>query len=378
MRGGALSAPPLGVSRHGRLAIYTPGMFEDVLRAWDGEEAVVRFDEPTGAWMIVAVHDTTLGPGMGGTRMKAYATPHDALADALRLSGAMTLKQAAADLPYGGGKAVVAVPEIPPRGSDERRTLMLRYAALVDSLHGTYVTAADMNTGQADMDVIGERTSHVLGRSPGAGGSGDPAPGTARGVFHGIVASAGRAFSTDDLSGRTVLVQGVGSVGGRLVELLHEAGAGLVLADVDPLRAKETAERVGAGTVDAEAVIGTECDVFAPCATGGVLSAATIPKLRCRVVAGAANNQLAEPHDAEQLAEQGILYAPDFVINAGGVLHLAGYETLGWTEEQMAARLAGIGDTLLEVYDAADRDGITTDAAANRLARSRLDAARTG
>jgi leucine dehydrogenase len=353
-------------------------MFEDVLRAWDGEEAVVRFDEPTGAWMIVAVHDTTLGPGMGGTRMKTYPTPHDALADALRLSGAMTLKHAAADLPYGGGKAVVAVPEVPPRESDERRALLLRYAALVDSLHGTYVTAADMNTGQADMDVIGERTSHVLGRSPEAGGSGDPATGTARGVFHGIVATSGRAFGTDDLSGRSVLVQGVGSVGGRLVDLLHGAGAGLVLADVDPLRAKETAGRVGAATVDAEAVIGTECDVFAPCATGGVLSAATIPKLRCRVVAGAANNQLAEPRDAELLAEHDILYAPDFVINAGGVLHLAGYETLGWTEEQMAARLAGIGDTLLEVYDAADREHITTDAAAERLARSRLDAARTG
>ncbi|MDX6595833.1 MAG: leucine dehydrogenase, partial [Solirubrobacterales bacterium] len=257
------------------------------------------------------------------------------------------------------------------------RRLLLRYAAMVDALHGTDVTAADMNTGQADMDVIGERTSHVLGRSPVAGGTGDPAAGTARGVFLGIVATAGGVFGSDDLSGRTVLVQGVGSVGGRLVELLHEAGAGLVLADVDPLRAKETAERVGAATVDAEAVIGTECDVFAPCATGGVLSAATIPKLRCRVVAGAANNQLAEPRDAELLAEHAILYAPDFVINAGGVLHLAGYETLGWTEEQMAARLAGIGDTLLEVYDTADRDHITTDAAAERLARSRLDAARS-
>jgi leucine dehydrogenase len=353
-------------------------MFEDVLRAWDGEEAVVRFDEPTGAWMIVAVHDTTLGPGMGGTRMKAYATPHDALADALRLSGAMTLKQAAAGLPYGGGKAVVAVPEVTPRGSEERRTLLLRYATLVDSLHGTYVTAADMNTGQADMDVIGERTSHVLGRSPEAGGSGDPAPGTARGVFHGIVATAGRVFGSDDLSGRSVLVQGVGSVGSRLVELLREAGATLVVADVDPARAKETAERVEAATVDAEAVVGTECDVYAPCATGGVLSAATIPRLRCRAVAGAANNQLAEPLDAELLAERGILYAPDFVINAGGVLHLAGYETLRWTEEQMAVRLAGIGDTLLEVYDAADHKGITTEAAANRFARSRLDAARAG
>jgi leucine dehydrogenase len=247
---------------------------------------------------------------------------------------------------------------------------------VVESLHGTYVTAADMNTGQADMDVIGEVTSHVLGRSPEAGGSGDPAPGTARGVFHGIRATAGRAFGSDDLSGRTVLVQGVGAVGGRLSELLHEAGATLVVADVDPVRAKEAAERVDGSTVEAEAVIGTECDVYAPCATGGVLSAATIPKLRCGAVAGAANNQLAEPGDAELLAERGILYAPDYVINAGGVLHLAGYETLGWTEEQMSARLAGIGDTLREVFDTADREAVTTEAAAASLAHARIEAGR--
>ena len=351
-------------------------MFEDLLATWDGEEAVVRFDEPTGAWMIVAVHDTTLGPGMGGTRMKAYAAPHDALADALRLSGAMTLKQAAADLPYGGGKAVIAIPELPARGSEERHRLLLRYARMVDALGGTYVTAADMNTGQADMDVIGEGTTHVLGRSPELGGSGDPAPGTAAGVFHGIRASAERGLGSDELDGRTVLVQGAGSVGGRLVILLHEVGAKVLVADVDPGRAREAADRAGGTAIDADDVIGTECDVFAPCATGGVLSAATIPKLRCRVVAGAANNQLAERHDAELLADAGILYAPDFVINAGGVMHLAGSETLGWTPEEMATRLTGIGDTLMAVYDAADRDGITTDAAAERLARSRIDAAR--
>ncbi len=351
-------------------------MFEDLLERWDGDEAVVRFDEPSGAWMIVAVHDTTLGPGMGGTRMKPYAAPHDALADALRLSGAMTLKHAAADLPYGGGKAVIAVPELPPPNSEERHTLLLRYARMVDALGGTYVTAADMNTGQADMDVIGEGTTHVLGRSPELGGSGDPAPGTAAGVFQGIRASAQRGLGSDELDGCTVLVQGAGSVGARLAVLLHEVGAVIVVADVDPGRAEETAERVDGTAIDAEAVIGTECDIFAPCATGGVLSAATIPRLRCRVVAGAANNQLEEPHDAELLAEAGILYAPDFVINAGGVLHLAGFETLGWTPEQMAARLAGIGDTLLQVYDAADREGISTDRAAVRLARSRIDAAR--
>jgi leucine dehydrogenase len=350
-------------------------MFEDVLREWDGDEAVVRFDAGSGTWMIVAVHDTTLGPGMGGSRMKSYAAPHDALADALRLSGAMTLKQAAAGLPYGGGKAVLAVPQVPAPGSDERRELLLRYARMVDALGGTYVTAADMNTGEADMDVIGERTSHVLGRSRERGGSGDPAPGTALGVFHGIVSTARHALGTDELGGRTVLVQGVGAVGGRLVDLLHEAGAALLIADVDPARAAVAAARVGGEAVGAGDVIGTPCDILAPCATGGVLSSATIPRLRCAVVAGAANNQLTEPHDAELLQEAGILYAPDFVINAGGVLHLAGYETLGWTTDEMAQRLAGIGDTLEDVFATAEREGITTDAAAVRLARAKIDAA---
>ena len=191
-------------------------MFEDLLRDWDGEEVAVRFDAPTDTWMLIGVHSTVLGPAMGGTRMKVYAAPEEALADVLRLSGAMTFKQAAADLPYGGGKAVLAVPAIPDRGSRERRELLLRYAALVDSLHGTYVTAADMNTGPPEMDVIGERTSHVLGRSPAAGGSGDPAAGTAVGVFHGIRASCLHAFGSPDLDGRSILVQGVGSVGGRL------------------------------------------------------------------------------------------------------------------------------------------------------------------
>ena len=352
-------------------------MFEDVLQAWDGDEAVVRFDAASGTWMIIAVHDTTLGPGMGGTRMKTYAAPHDALADALRLAGAMTLKHAAAGLPYGGGKAVLAVPEVPAPGSEPRLAILRRYARMVDALGGTYVTAADMNTGQADMDVIGEQTSHVLGRSPERGGSGDPAPGTAQGVFHGIVATLRHAVRTPSFAERTVLVQGVGSVGSRLARLLQEAGATMLVADADPARAREVAAGVGATVIDRDAVIGTECDVYAPCATGGVLSAATIPRLRCRVVAGAANNQLAEPQDAELLAEAGILYAPDYVINAGGVLHLAGYETLHWTQEQMGARLEAIGETLTEVFSAAEREGITTDAAAGRLARSRIDAARS-
>jgi leucine dehydrogenase len=286
----------------------------------------------------------------------------------------MTLKQAAANLPYGGGKAVLAVDAIPV--GDERRTHFTRYAELVNSMGGTYVTAADMNTGEADMDVVGETSAHVLGRSRAAGGSGDPAPSTAKGVFHGILATARRRFDGRDIAGMRVAIQGVGAVGLPLAELLHDAGADLVLADPNQDRVAATAERLGCETMRPEDVIGAECDVFAPCATGGVIAADSVPKLRCAVVAGAANNQLATSDAAELLRDAGILYAPDFVINAGGVIHLAGHETLGWDAAKMASRLEAIGETLTDVFDAADRDGITTDAAARRLAQARIDAAR--
>jgi glutamate dehydrogenase/leucine dehydrogenase len=350
--------------------------FEELIRDWDGEQVVIHRDEPTSSWMLIGVHSTVLGPAMGGTRLKSYALPEEALDDVLRLSGAMTLKQAAADTPYGGGKAVIAVEEGPPPASDDRRALLLRYAGLVDSLHGTYVTAADMNTGEADMDTIGERTSHVLGRSTANGGSGDPGAATAIGLYHGLRAAVRHSFGSEDLEGRSVLVQGLGSVGSRLAGHLHEAGATLLVADLDPARASTVADEVGAKVVGADDVIGTECDVFSPCATGKVLTAETIPHLRCLVVAGAANNQLGTPEDAERLRDAGILFAPDYVVNAGGVIHLSGFETLGWDDATMAKRLEGIGDTLIEVFEIAEREDISTAAAADRLATARIDAAR--
>jgi leucine dehydrogenase len=346
--------------------------FEDLLRAWDGQQASVRYDASIDAWMIVAVHSTALGPAMGGTRLKVYQDAQDAMRDVLRLASAMTLKQAAAGLPFGGGKAVIAPTSIPPAGSGQRRDLMLRYGDLVASLGGTYVTACDMNTGPQDMDVIAERTPHVLGRSPANGGSGDSGADTAIGVFHGVRASVDRAFGSDELEGRSVLVQGLGSVGGPVSELLAEAGASLLVSDLDAERVAVAVQRHDAVAIPPEAVIGTPCDVFVPCATGGILNADTIPRLRCRVVAGAANNQLATSEDAEGLRAAGILYAPDFVVNAGGVLHLAGYETLGWDEATMARNIAAIADTLSLVFDAADRDGSTTYAAAERIARERI------
>ena len=350
-------------------------VFDELVRGWHGEEVVVRFDDATRTWMFVAVHSTLLGPAMGGSRMRSYASPLEALGDVLRLAGAMTVKQAAAGLPYGGGKAVLAVADVPPSNSPKRRAVLSSYARMVDSLHGTYVTAADMNTGQVDMDVIYETTSHVLGRSPELGGSGDPSVGTALGVFQAVRATCRQAFGTDVLAGRTVLIQGVGAVGGRLADYLHEAGATLKVSDAAADRADEVARRTGASVVDEGEVIGTTCDVFAPCAMGAVLSSETIPALRCAAIAGAANNQLATPGDADRLAEAGILYAPDFIANAGGVIWLAGYETLGWDDAAMQARLAGIGEALEVVFEVARRDGITTVAAAERSATERLAAA---
>ena len=347
-------------------------MFEDLLPAWGGEEVVVRFDEPGATWMFVCVHSTVLGPGAGGTRLKVYAEPRDALRDGLRLSSAMTSKNAMAGLPLGGGKAVLAVTEIPM--GERRRDLFLRYGELVESLHGTYRTACDMNTSSADMDVVGERSSFVFARTEAAGGSGTSAPATAVGVFTGLRAAVAHAFGTDDLAGRTIAVQGVGAVGEPLARELADRGARLVLTDVDDVRAKELAQALDAETAGTEEIYDAECDVFAPCATGGVLSAETIPRLRCRVVAGAANNQLAEPGDADRLAERGILYAPDYVVNAGGMIHLASLEMLGEDVAARDERLRGIGDTLAEVFALAERRGISTAAAADAIVEERLAA----
>lgn len=349
-------------------------MFEELLRAWDCEEVVVRYDAPTDTWMLVCVHSTVLGPGAGGTRMKDYPTPHDALRDGLRLSSAMTRKNAAAGLPLGGGKAVLAVPSIPQ--GNARRELLLRYGDLVESLHGTYWTACDMNTSPEDMDVVGERCSFVFGKTVAAGGSGSSALSTADGVFHGIRASVSRVFGSPTLEGRAVLIQGVGAVGRPLAGHIAAEGARLILADVDEVRAKEVAAELDAEVVAPDEAAGTACDVFSPCATGGVLSAETIPRLRCKVVAGAANNQLAQPEDAERFTELGILYAPDFVVNAGGIIHLASLELLEEDEATKDARVRGIAALLDRVFEMASAEGISTGAAADRIVRERLEAGR--
>jgi leucine dehydrogenase len=349
------------------------GDLERVLESWDGDQVLVRHDAPTGSWIFVCVHSRKLGPAAGGTRMQVYVSPAEALLDGTRLAAGMTVKFAVSGFEFGGGKAVIAVPALPE--GEERAALLRRYGDLVASLGGSFWTGADMNTTPADLDVVAETCPYVFGRSPEHGGSGEPGPTTARGVFHGIRASLGHALDSPEVEGRTVLVQGVGSVGARLAELLAEAGARVLVTDVADERAAEVAERIGAGVVAPADTLRAECDVYAPCATGATLSAETIPGLRCRVVAGAANNQLATPADADLLHERGILYAPDFVVNAGGILHYIGLEVLGWDDDALERALRGIGDTLSEVFARSKARGISTARAADELARARLDAA---
>jgi leucine dehydrogenase len=340
--------------------------FESLLAGWSGEHAVVRRDAESDAWMFVCVHSTVLGPAGGGTRMRVYPSPGDGLADALRLSGAMTWKMAGAGMPRGGGKAVLAVPELPT--GEPRRRLLRRYGELVASLGGSYRTAGDMNISPDDLDVVAETCPWVYGTTGRGGNSGR---GTARGGLHAIRATVEHAFGSPELAGRSVLVQGAGSVGAVLARELAEAGARVLVSDVDETRAAAT----GCETVSPDAVLETAVDVYSPCAVGGTLSADSIPLLACRAIAGCANNQLAEPEDAERLQERGILYAPDYIVNAGGIIQLIGLEDEGWDEAQLELRLVGIGDTLRALFAEASSNGITPAEAADRLVRRRLAAA---
>jgi leucine dehydrogenase len=339
--------------------------FESVLAGWDGEHAVVRHDSESGAWMFVCVHSTARGPAGGGTRMRIYPAAADGLADAMRLSAAMTWKMAAAGMPRGGGKAVLAVPELP--AGEPRRRLLRRYGELVASLGGSYRTAGDMNISPEDLDVVAETCPWVYGTTSGGGNSGR---GTARGTLHAIRATVEQLFGSAELAGRSVLVQGAGSVGAVLARELAEAGARVFVSDVEEERAAAT----GCETVPPDRVAEMEVDVYSPCAVGGTLNAESIPRLTCRAVAGCANNQLAEPEDAERLRQRGILYAPDFVVSAGGIIQLIGLEDEGWDEARLEERLAGIGGTLRELFAEAEAEGITPAEAADRLARRRVAA----
>ena len=344
------------------------------VEGWDGSGLVIRRDGESGATILIALHSEKLGPSSGGTRLAVYPDEAAARRDALRLAEGMTYKWAAAGFPRGGGKAVLAVPADLDAGA--RRGLLRRYGSLIQELAGRFWTGADVGTSAEDMDVIAETGApYVFSRTPARGGAGGSGTWTAMGVFAAMATVCEKLWGEASVAGRRVLVQGTGSVGGPLIEKLLAAGAIVSFSDVAEAAVKRFDGR-GLPFVPPDAVFDAACDVFAPCALGGVLNADTIPRLRCRAVVGAANNQLATPADAERLRDLGILYGPDFVVNAGGAIAITGQESLGWSAERAADEVVRIGETLERVLDIAATLGISTDAAARRLAEERLTAGR--
>lgn len=338
------------------------------------EQVVFGHDPPTGLRCIIAVHSTVLGPSLGGTRFMPYASEHEALVDVLRLARGMTHKQAAAGLDLGGGKAVI----IGDPATVRSEALIRSYARQVDRLGGTYLTAEDVGTTQADMDLIAEETSFVTGTSPERGGSGDPSPATAWGVFWSIRAAAAHRWGSDELGDRRVTVLGVGKVGRALVGHLLEAGARVTVADVSTEAvAAVTSAWPDVATVDVDDALTHEADVLSPCALGGLLDASTIPSLGAAIVCGAANNQLATPTDADRLQAADVLYVPDFLANAGGVINIADELNGTYDRDRAFARVQRIGEKVTEVLDVAAESAISTEAAAHRIVEARL-ASRTG
>lgn len=337
----------------------------------DYEQVVFCHDRASGLRAIVAVHSTRLGPALGGTRFYPYASEAEGLEDVLRLAKSMTYKAAAAGLDLGGGKAVIFGD--PTR--DKTEALLRAYARHVGNLGGRYLTAEDVGTTQDDMDVVRRETRFVTGVSRELGGSGDPSGATGYGVLWAMKAVAQRLWGETSLSGRHVAVAGAGKVGRALLGHLAEEGARLTVADLDPAAVKWVAGRFGAEVVAVEKIHAVECDVYAPCAMGGILSAATIPELRCAAVVGSANNQLADAASAGLLARAGVLYAPDFVANAGGLINIA--EELapgGYHPDRALAAVRRIYDTVTSVLQAAEEDGVTTAEAADRRAEHRIAA----
>ncbi|MGX5696925.1 Glu/Leu/Phe/Val dehydrogenase dimerization domain-containing protein [Agromyces soli] len=345
------------------------------VEAPDHERVLITRGARSGLTIIVAVHSTALGQALGGARVWHYEHWTDALGDALRLSQAMTLKNAAAGLARGGGKSVVAIPAGVELDEATRHDAMLDLGDAVESLGGAYMTAEDVGTSAELMAVVHERTAHVCGLPAEQGGVGEPADATAAGVFAGMLATLEHVFGSRELAGRHFVIAGLGQVGGRLARMLAAGGARLTVTDVFEGK-RALAGELGAAWVAPEEAHRVAADVFVPCGLGGVLTATVVEELRVRAVVGAANNQLAERAVAERLRERGIAWAPDFVVNAGGVVYLDLASTPGIGRDELDARIAGIGDTIGSVLREADASGTTTLAAAERLARARLDAAR--
>jgi leucine dehydrogenase len=330
----------------------------------DHEQVLIGRDDAVGYHGIIAIHSTALGPAIGGTRFWNYTSEEEALTDVLRLSQGMTYKTALAGLPLGGGKSII----IGNSTSPNREALLRAHGRFIETLKGRYITAEDVGTSPADMEIMRLET-HYVGGLPGR--SGDPSPYTARGVFRAIQAASKFRRNTEELSGLTVAIQGCGNVGHNLAKLLHESGAKLIVTDVNARNMARAVDEFAAERVQPDEIFSVRADIFAPCALGGVLNDRTIPELNAQIVAGAANNQLLEDRHGDMLRDRNILYAPDYVANAGGVLNGC-IEVLGWKADHALKKVDEIYDTMLRIFETAQAQGITTNKAADRLAEERL------
>jgi len=343
------------------------GIF-DLMSNREHEQVVFCSDPSTGLKAIIAIHDTTLGPALGGTRMWMYESEEAALKDVLRLSRGMTYKAAAAGLNLGGGKAVI----IGDSKTMKNEFLFRSFGRFVEGLGGRYITAEDVGTSVKDMEWVRMETDYVTGIDEALGGSGDPSPVTALGVFSGIQACAKYRWGSENLSGQTVAVQGLGHVGYYLAKDLHEAGAKLVVTDIDEDRVQRVVDDFGAEVVSGDEIYAVDAEIFAPCALGGIVTDEAIEKFKFEIVAGAANNQLGkEERHGQMLRDKDILYAPDYVINAGGLINVSN-EMEGYHRERALKQATSIYDILLEVFKIADDENIPTYQASNRLAERRI------
>ncbi|MBK6447222.1 MAG: Glu/Leu/Phe/Val dehydrogenase [Bacteroidetes bacterium] len=339
----------------------------------DHEQIIFCYDKATGLKAIIAIHDTTLGPALGGTRMWDYKSEAEALNDVLRLSRGMTYKAAISGLGLGGGKAVI----FGDSKKDKTPEMFRKYGKFIESMNGRYITAEDVGTNTTDMVYIREMTKHVTGLPENMGGGGDPSPVTAYGVFMGLKAAVKESFGSDNLNGKKVMVQGVGHVGENLVRFVTEQGAKVYVADLNQEQLNATAAKYGAEIVSLDAVYDMDVDIYSPCALGATLNTENINKLRCAVVAGAANNQLADENiHGKMLTEKGILYAPDFLINAGGLINVYS-ELKGYDRKTAMEQSEKIYDTTLEIFKKAKAEDITTAAAAKKIAEERIAIARS-
>jgi len=341
-------------------------------REFAGHERVIFVaDSATGLRAIIALHDRTLGPAVGGCRVYPYASEDDALADVLRLSKGMTYKNALAGLPFGGGKSVIIADP-----SAKTPALIHAFGRAIDELQGQYWTGEDVNFGAHEVEILAERTPYLLGRAKGATNTGDPSPFTARGVFAGMKGALEHVFGTLDLVGRRVAIQGAGNVGFNLAKLITKAGGEVVVADVRAESAERAARELGATVVAGDAIYDQDCDVFAPCAMGATISDQTISRLKARIVCGAANNQLASADAGTLLRERGIAYAPDYVVNAGGIINAFGDFTGHYDVEDVTRKVDAIGETVSEILKSAEESGRRSHEVADAMAEAILAAAR--